>query len=209
VSDSSEAGEFVTIAEAARRLGISERQARRDAGRLPDSDRRDAGHAPDKAGHRTAAQVRLNALAPLRGQAMMPDKAGHHAGHTPDTRHDGRDELIEQLRGEVSRLNGALERAQTTLGQALGALANEQQRTRALEHEAGRLIAALPAPPSPMQTPPAGRAGDPTAGEAGESEHQGGPGDSGASEGEKAAAGHEPAARRGWLARLLLRGRGT
>jgi hypothetical protein len=100
------AGDWLTVAQAARVLKISERQARRYAGRLEASDRRGAGHeaghhAGHGAGHAKAAQVRLSAMIEARNEARgvqigarpdtTPDTlevgAGHGAGHleaTPD-----------------------------------------------------------------------------------------------------------------------------
>ena len=191
---------FVSIAEAARRLGISERQARRDARRLPDSDRRDAGQTPDRAGHRAPVRVRLAALAALRGQSVTPDTSAAGAGHEPDTgagrSPDGRDELIEQLRGEVGRTNAALERSQNALSQALDVIATTQQRVTMLELQAGRLIEALPGSLTQGgQGPDTSRTADDT---------PSGP------EGAQAGAGEAPgatAAPRSWLGRLLRRER--
>jgi hypothetical protein len=50
----STSGGWLTVAQASAALGISERQARRYAGRLAPDDRREAGH---EAGHMTAALV--------------------------------------------------------------------------------------------------------------------------------------------------------
>lgn len=160
-----DADEWLTISTAAKRLGISERQARRDVSHLPDSDRRTTGRGP--------ARVRLKALSEYRdaikaeetGDDPSPadvrsgpahdrpedgDDVGHESGASPPPSEteppppDGRDELIEQLRGEVGRLNAALERSQVALSQALTSLSSEQDRTRQLETSQTRLIEALP-----------------------------------------------------------------
>jgi len=152
----SEGEEFVTIAEAARQLGISERQTRRDAGRLSGDDRRVFDTGPMLV--RLAALARLrgiglpdgNSTEPLSGdvrQVADNDRlVSGNGGQVADTATDDRQALIEQLRAENERLNAALERAQGALQQALGALANEQGRTAQLEHLQTRLIEALPRP---------------------------------------------------------------
>jgi aminopeptidase N len=213
------ADEFVTIAEAARRLGISERQAHRDAKRLSDSDRQ----TPD----RGATRVRLTAFAALGRvlpvEASMSDKehatsdngrqaVRHNADNVSDNASESqtdKDALIAQLKaentrlteihqGEVGRLNAALERAQMALGQALGALANEQQRTHALEIEAGKLIAALPAPPAVVETRTETAPESPHTVDSNESGHQAQPGANDTSaEGARAAAG-EPVRQHWW-----------
>jgi hypothetical protein len=107
---------------------------------------------------------------------------------------------LEHEREQSRTWREALHRAQDT--------ATREQTLRALD-------TMPPAPEAPQEArtePESGPAVNdtrngiepPHAGEAGESEHQAGPGANGASQSEKAA-GHEPAARRGWLARLLLR----
>ena len=67
--------EFVTVSEAARALGLSERQVRRYAGRLAESDR----PTPDATTGPSPARVRLSALALLAGKVISeestPEKA--------------------------------------------------------------------------------------------------------------------------------------
>jgi hypothetical protein len=75
---------FVSIAEAARVLEVSERQARRYAGQLTDIDRQGAGH---DAGHKKGAQVRLSAMIHARNAAKGAT-VGSDAGQVPDTAPD-------------------------------------------------------------------------------------------------------------------------
>lgn len=113
--------EYLTVAQAAAALGISERQARRYAGRLAPDDRREAGH---EAGHMTGALVRLEAMQSEREKAakriktdMRPDvvkyEAGHMAGHddrTPDMRPDAQSsEVLALLKSENTFLRSMLE----------------------------------------------------------------------------------------------------
>lgn len=67
--------DFVTVSEAARALGLSERQVRRYAGRLAESDR----PTPDATTGSSPARVRLSALALLAGKVIAeestPEKA--------------------------------------------------------------------------------------------------------------------------------------
>jgi len=78
--------EFVTVSEAARALGLSERQVRRYAGRLAESDRLPAQSVrpgdrptPDATTGPSPARVRLSALALLAGKVIAeestPEKA--------------------------------------------------------------------------------------------------------------------------------------
>jgi hypothetical protein len=118
--------EFLTVSQAAAALGISERQARRYAGRLAPDDRREGGH---KTGHSNAARpalVRLDAMRALRESAVSrptsgeitPDKvpdipadtrppeAGHDAGHSGG---HATGALVSQLQSENAFLRSALE----------------------------------------------------------------------------------------------------
>ncbi len=129
--------EFLTVSQAAARLGISERQARRYAAKLAPDDRREGGH---EAGHMTGSrptQVRLAAMQAKRGtvarsneplQAVerpdteadttpdtRPAQAGHEAGHMTAA-------LVAQLQGENGFLRGQIEqhaRAEAELRAAL------------------------------------------------------------------------------------------
>ncbi len=86
--------EFVTVAEAARALHLSERQVRRYAGRLAESDRLPAGKAsalqpqsvrrgdrptPDAMTGPSPARVRLSALALLAGKVIVEGNARDEA----------------------------------------------------------------------------------------------------------------------------------
>jgi hypothetical protein len=146
---------FVTVSEAARALGISDRQALRYAGRLSDADRRASETGPTR--------VRLEALRALRGErqnARSPREEVHgtsdamsDAGPTsvrPGPTHDGghasdaaSNALVEQLKGEVAFLRAALEREQETARAALAELHEERQRAAVLITAAatGRLVA--------------------------------------------------------------------
>jgi hypothetical protein len=73
--------DWLTVTEAAKALGISERQARRYAGRLAPDDRREAGH---EIGHMTGALVRLEAMAAEREKATGRAKASQSTLR-PDT----------------------------------------------------------------------------------------------------------------------------
>ncbi len=105
--------EYLTVSQAAAQLGISERQARRYAGRLAPDDRREAGHMTgalislaamqierEKATGRAAADVRPDAL---------PVEAGHMTGHddrTPDAQNG---EVVALLKSENAFLRGLVE----------------------------------------------------------------------------------------------------
>jgi hypothetical protein len=105
--------DYLTVSQAAARLGISERQARRYAGRLAPDDRREAGH---EAGHMTGALVRLEAMQSEREKAAKriktdvgPDVVKHEAGRndrTPDTQSG---EVLALLKSENAFLRGMLE----------------------------------------------------------------------------------------------------
>lgn len=78
--------EFVTVAEAARALGLSERQVRRYAGRLVESDRLPAHSVrpgdrptPDAMTGPSPARVRLSALALLAGKVIVEGNARDEA----------------------------------------------------------------------------------------------------------------------------------
>jgi hypothetical protein len=83
-------GDWLTVSQAAELLGVSERQARRYAGRLAPDDRRDAGHM---AGHTTGALVRLSAMQAARFEAK---------GRTPDTQSTLRPDATPDMRPDVS-----------------------------------------------------------------------------------------------------------
>lgn len=111
-------GEWLTVSQAALRLEISERQARRYAAKLADIDRREAGHGTDEAGHMTGprpALVRLEAMEVLRESARLrsnqkkqtPDMRPAQAGQTPDTRPS---ELVIAQAVEAGRTQGYVAR---------------------------------------------------------------------------------------------------
>lgn len=123
----SDAAEFVPVAEAVRRLGISDRQVRRYATRLP---------AEDKQEHRTGLRVRYGALVALRGtdeaeQASGSDRPGQ-AKPTPMAGPGGANEangaLIEHLQDEVAYLREALAREQENVRSARFEIAEERKR---------------------------------------------------------------------------------
>jgi hypothetical protein len=126
--------EWLTITQAAARLGIGERQARRYAAKLAPEDRREGGHDD---GHMTGsrpAYVRLSAMRAKRGASAMasnaldlnvkapdmetdtrPAQAGHEAGHMTAA-------LVAQLQAENVFLRGQVEqhaRAEAELRAAL------------------------------------------------------------------------------------------
>lgn len=73
--------EFVTVAEAARALQLSERQVRRYAGRMAESDRL----TPDATAGPSPARVRLSALAALAGKVIIEGNAtGETSGPLPE-----------------------------------------------------------------------------------------------------------------------------
>lgn len=162
-----EEDEWLTVAEAAKRLGLSDRQVRRDVTRLSEHDRTKSDIGPVK--------VRLHALAFLRGMSVpvltMSDTSGHNTqsitdigGQSPpmsDTVHSDLDELREQLfeaekraavaearaevlQGEGTRLNSALERAQTLHLGTMTELQTLRERMVELESQNAKLIEALP-----------------------------------------------------------------
>lgn len=127
--------EFVTVPDAARRLGLNERTAQRYANKLADSDRQD-GDSPQGVGMR---RVRLSAMATMQANAQARQAAQQAArqsqtvgdvsepaddaeaatsGDTSGTVGDASAGLIEQLRTENARLWAALEREQATVEKA-------------------------------------------------------------------------------------------
>jgi len=91
--------EFVTVSEAARALGLSERQVRRYAGRLAESDR----PTPDATTGPSPARVRLSALALLAGKVIAEESTPEKAsGPSPvPAGHDDRppDESVRPMSG--------------------------------------------------------------------------------------------------------------
>jgi len=75
---------------------------------------------------------------------------------------EGAAAMVEQLRGEVERLNRALERSQTLQLQQIAALQQEQERVRLLEGQNAKLIEALPTIQNRLQEAPEGPEGSGT-----------------------------------------------
>ena len=160
--------EFVTVAEAARRLGISERQARHYAGRLPDSDRQTPDRGPVTVRLAAVAAQRGNEAnsgtpdAAINGNGMqagpMPDSGTPDAGRRPDTLRVS-PEMVAQLKDEVAYLRGALERSQTLQLQTLTTLDQAQRRAAELEERERKLIASMPTHDTPPEPPGSRHAG--------------------------------------------------
>jgi ParB-like chromosome segregation protein Spo0J len=132
--------EWLTIAQAARRLGVSDRTGRRYAARLADSDRQQADSGP--------VRVRLSALAaalkasPASGNPdtlavpvadSLADNAGTGGGQMADSR------LFEQMQADIAFLRSALEREQgntqaanQATQDALARLAESEKRSQVL-----------------------------------------------------------------------------
>ncbi len=130
---STRSGDWLTVSQAAAALGISERQARRDAKRLKTDDRRDAGHmAGHDAGHKSGSRpalVRLQALRDVRENAVsrlkfaapdiqtdtVPDTIEPDAGHMTVA-------LLSQLQSENAFLRAQVEAANRQAAEATAAL---------------------------------------------------------------------------------------
>jgi hypothetical protein len=161
---------WLTIAEAARHLEVSDRQARRYAKKLAADDRREGGHeAEGEGGHMTGAGpalVRLEAMKVIRAQIILrsgrpsakadtwpahvgqvTEQQAKEGGHAPNSATGAPPELVEHLKTENTFLRAQLEeatRGQAELRQAV------RELTRTLGH-----IKALPAPDSAPQDTPA------------------------------------------------------
>jgi hypothetical protein len=127
--------DFITIADAAELLEVSERQARRYAKRLPDDDRR----RPDTTTGATVAQVRrasiLEAYSQATGRKIKPDTATGatsdtrpaQAGHDDGQRTRDREEilflrgLVEQRDRDAAELRAALREALKAMPKAITA----------------------------------------------------------------------------------------
>lgn len=159
MSDSDPDG-FVTIAEAGRRLGISERTARRRAARLSGSDRQESGTCP--------ARVRLSALRALGNghesrSEQAPEKSGASPApdrHVPDSTPVIEPDLVAELRAEVAFLRDLVTKEKAEKAELL-AVVSEQVRTvrdQARQIEAGASRpeeAQRPALPAPGLVPSA------------------------------------------------------
>ncbi len=119
---------FVSISEAAGALGISERQARRYAGRLDATDRREAGHHAGRASGVTVSLAAMRAARELvTGEGatdttpdvrpdVRPDTKTPQAGHEPDA------VVVDDLRDQVKFLRGAVEQHQRAEAELRAAL---------------------------------------------------------------------------------------
>lgn len=130
----------MTIAQAATRLGIQERQARRVAGRLPDTDRRTE---PDSKG-RARLMVRWGGMERAQGRTAAPDTG-------PDAKPDASrtfaapstaltlsyQRVIAEQAAHIASLQAALAHEREQAARITEALGREQQ-LRALEATAAR-----------------------------------------------------------------------
>ena len=170
----SETNEWLTIAQAAERLGIAERQARRYAARLPDSDRT-LGRTP--AG-RERVIVRLQAIS----EAMQTTRrAGQAPDNGPDTdrtedrmgetvsvplglamvaQREGLERVISEQAARIADLQASVDHERAQIKQLHEALAREQM-LRALPPPAPEVSAEVSAPEAapnaeePQSAPPA------------------------------------------------------
>ena len=180
--------EWLTVAEAARRLGLSDRHARRLVDRLDDADRLKQATGP--------LRVRLAALAqlwereggesdsrtPLRSESETesdsPTPSAVEAAVSRarlEERLEAAETLITELRQDKRQLQEAMQREQENHMRLLDQLAEERQELRLLQ---SRIIGLLPAPteresdsvilrhPAPpmeeVPEPPAAQATEPT-----------------------------------------------
>jgi hypothetical protein len=136
--------EWLTITEAAAHFGISERQARRDAGQVPDMTKKDVSGT---------LLVNLSALSRLReskskhkapetpditkeNAGQMPDISTPNAGHAPDTsqnRIDAQREEILFLRGLVEQHQRSEAELRAALREVLKAMPKELGQGNAIE----------------------------------------------------------------------------
>jgi len=161
---STRSGDWLTVSQSAAAIGVSERQARRYAGRLAGHDRQEAGHG---AGH-VATLVRLSAMQDLRTKTtprgikpdtapdVRPDntpdilaiEAGHEAGHihaTPDS--DNARLLAER---ECELLRDALQRERQNADQWRAQVEAANRDAAELRAALRTALAAMPkALPSP------------------------------------------------------------
>ncbi len=113
--------DWLTVSQAAAALGVSERQARRYAGRLAPDDRREAGH---EAGHASGQCVRLAAMQAEREKAVPRSKSAVSSERadmrpdiapdvtTPQTGHataPASGQYVARLESEVTFLRGLVE----------------------------------------------------------------------------------------------------
>lgn len=115
--------EFVTISEAARALGLSERQVRRYAGRMAESDRLTSGSSP--------ARVRLSALALLAGKVIVGESTPEEVtGSSPaSVGHDDRlsaESVRPVSEGSNLRQSGVVSEDLATLREQLASVTAER-----------------------------------------------------------------------------------
>ena len=146
--------EWLTVAEAARRLGLSDRHARRLVDRLDEADRLKTGTSP--------LRVRLAALAQLwereDGESDSRTAAPPESEAESDSRAsladavsrarleerlEAAETLIVELRQDKRQLQETLTREQENHLRLLDQLADERQELRLLQ---ARVLGALPAP---------------------------------------------------------------
>ena len=147
--------EWLTVAEAARRLGLSDRHARRLVDRLDEADRLKQGTSP--------LRVRLAALAQLweREGGESDSRTPPHAESEIESdsratiedavsrarleeRLEAAESLVGELRQDKRQLQEALTREQENHLRLLDQLAEERQELRLLQ---ARVIGTLPAAP--------------------------------------------------------------
>jgi hypothetical protein len=119
--------DLVTVAEAARYLGISERQVRRLVARLPASDKQEAASGLRTAGG--GVRFRLAALIELRGGSDIGPEV---AGSRPEATSEREAETGSSEASEVAYLREQLSRALETIQTLSEALAESQKREHLL-----------------------------------------------------------------------------
>lgn len=144
-----ETTEWLTVAEAARRLGLSDRHARRLTDRLADSDRLKEGTSPLK--------VRLSALAQLweregpESERQTPSSSESDSEAISrarlEERLDAAETLVVELREDKRHLQETLQREQENHLRLLEQLADERRDMRLMH---ARTVQALPTMPEPF-----------------------------------------------------------
>jgi hypothetical protein len=128
----SDSDEWITIAEAARLMGISDRHARRLAKRLADQDRRESDSGPDVVRKKAFVEVARKAREVSVKNGHSPDVVREESG--PESERRSRlDGLVGQLRSENAYLRSEL----TAQREAHGA---EIQRRDVAEAELRRMV---------------------------------------------------------------------
>ncbi len=146
-----DAEEWLPISAAAARLGISDRQARRHAAKLGQSDRRTSDAS------RTL--VRLSALAEAakrkpasdnsvgRLSAITSDAVTDTPPDTSDTATDASAQRVREMQAQIEGLKQDKDRLLSLLDKALTTIGSQEQRVKQLEQLEATLIQALPMPP--------------------------------------------------------------